>query len=340
MPDKFRIAIVGAGMITAQSHLPAVLASANAELVGIVDADRARAEALARSYGLAVKVGVDLGELLGGVDGAIIATPNSSHRDLSIRCLEAGVNVLVEKPLALTSAEGEQILAAARQANRVVAVGYVTRFYPSAQLLEGLLAERYFGRVHSFRHQFGTSGGWAPVSGYILDRKASGGGVLVVTGTHFLDRMLHLWGYPATMAYCDDSHGGPEANCRAEFVFRRDGEELLGSVRYSKSVKIPGGLVLETDAGIVQQSEGIVAPVVLRPRAAPHLEHLIQVRGHARAPQSPFLLQLEDFIRACRGGGRPAADGEAGVQSLRLVEQLYAARQTLADQWYPLAEVG
>jgi predicted dehydrogenase len=340
MADKFRIAIVGAGMITAQSHLPAVLASSCAELVGIVDADRARAEALARSYGLAVKVGTDVGDLLGEIDGAIVATPNSSHRDLAIRCLDAGVHVLVEKPLALTSADGERILAAARNAGRVVAVGYVTRFYPSAQLLEGLLRERYFGRVHSFRHQFGTTGGWAPVSGYILDRSASGGGVLVVTGTHFLDRMLHLWGYPEKVTYFDDSRGGPEANCRAEFVFHRDGEELLGSVRYSKSVKIPGGLVLETDAGLVQQSEGIIAPVVLRPRQAPHLEHLIQVRGAAKSSQSPFLLQLEDFIRACREGGKPAADGEAGVQSLRLVEQLYAARQPMADQWYPLAEVG
>ncbi len=147
-------------------------------------------------------------------------------------------------------------------------------------------------------------------------------------------------GLSAAVAYCDDSRGGPEANCRAEFTFRRDGEELLGSVRYSKSVKIPGGLVLETDAGLVQQSEGIIAPVVLRPRQAPHLEHLIQVRGAARTAQSPFLLQLEDFIRACREDGKPAADGEAGVQSLRLVEQLYAARRPMADQWYPLAEVG
>lgn len=340
MPDRFRIAIVGAGMITAQSHLPAVLSSERAELFAIVDADRGRAEALARNYGLSVKVATDLGELLGGIDGAIIATPNSSHRDLAIRCLDAGVHVLVEKPLALSSADGELILAAARRSGRVVAVGYVTRFYPSAQLLEGLLKERYFGRVHSFRHQFGTSGGWAPVSGYILDRSASGGGVLVVTGTHFLDRMLHLWGFPQSVAYFDDSRGGPEANCRAEFAFLRDGEQLLGSVRYSKSVKLPGGLVLETDAGLVQQSEGIVAPIVLRPRAAPHLEHLIQVRGQVTTPQSPFRLQLEDFIRACREGGVPAADGEAGVQSLRLVEKLYAAREPLADQWYPLPEVG
>ncbi len=78
----------------------------------------------------------------------------------------------------------------------VAAPGYVTRFRPNLRLLKSLLDQGYFGRVTRFVHQFGTAGGWAPLSGYNLARSATGGGVLMVTGTHFLDRMLWFWGMP------------------------------------------------------------------------------------------------------------------------------------------------
>lgn len=340
MTKKFRVGIIGTGMITTQSHLPAALASPLVELTALVDPVVARAEGLARTFGLDVKTAPKLADVLHLMDGAIIATPNATHRDLAVQCLNAGVHVLVEKPLAVSAAEGEAILAAANSNGRIVALGYVTRFYPSAQLLDRLLKERHFGQIRRFHHQFGTAGGWAPKSGYILDRKATGGGVLMVTGTHFIDRMLSLWGYPDDLTYRDDSRGGPEANCVATFAFRHEDQSMDGGFRYSKTARLPGGLVLDTEAGKVIQFEGISTPVVLRPSSHPHLEQVIQLRATPSLAVDPFVQQLGNFVRACRGEEPPASDGAAGVQSLRLLEQLYASRQPLADQWYNLAEVG
>jgi predicted dehydrogenase len=340
MTKRFRVGIIGTGMITTQSHLPAALTSPLVELTALVDPVVSRAQGLARSFGLRVTTARQLTDVLHLMDGAIIATPNSSHRDLAVQCLEAGVHVLVEKPLAVSAAEGEAIMAAAHSNQRVVALGYVTRFYPSAQLLERLLKEGYFGQVRRFHHQFGTAGGWAPKSGYILDRKSTGGGVLMVTGTHFLDRMLTLWGYPDEVTYRDDGRGGPEANCVAGFTFRRADQLIEGGFRYSKTARLPGGLVLETEAGKVIQLEGLKTPVVLRPNGAPHLEQVIQLRAAPQHAADPFVQQLENFVKACRGEEALASDGESGVQSLRLLERLYASRQPLEDQWYKLREVG
>jgi predicted dehydrogenase len=97
------------------------------------------------------------------------------------------------KTLASSVADGIAVLAAARKSGAIVATGYSSRFRDHIVLLKELLDSCYFGKVRRFVHQFGTSGGWSPFSAYNLDRQAAGGGVLVVTGTHFLDRMIYLW---------------------------------------------------------------------------------------------------------------------------------------------------
>src|SRR5262245_27965905 len=95
----------------------------------------------------------------------------------------------------------------------------------------------------------------APMSSYNLSRKATGGGVLVITGTHFLDRMLHFWGYPDDVALADDEQGGAEANCRATFRYTTTDTPCEGVVLYSKTTELPGGLIIETDRGVVQVPE-------------------------------------------------------------------------------------
>jgi predicted dehydrogenase len=321
-------------MITAQSHLPSALALPDVEVAALVDPVEERAAGLARSFGIRPKIASELGSVLDDLDGAIIATPNATHRDLAVRCLEGGVNVLVEKPLAVTAAEGEEIAAAATRHGKVAAVGYVTRYYSNVTFLESLLRSRHFGRVHRFHHQFGTSGGWAPMSGYTLDRSLAGGGVLVVTGTHFLDRMLALWGAPDKIEYQDDSLGGPEANCQARLWFNTPDGGLEGTIRYSKTTKLPGGLVLDTDAGCVLLEDSMSAQVILRPKTTPAVELTVRPRVQPRRAGNAFIWQIDDFVRASRSGGRPRVSAVEGTDSLRLIERLYTCRSLTNDHWY------
>ena len=335
----FRIGIVGAGMITLGSHLPACLASTQVEVTALVDPVLDRARSAASTYGIAPKLAPRIQDVLGEIDGAIIATPNGTHCELALTCFEAGVDVLIDKPLAVSVEEGERIVNAARQGGRVAAVGYCTRFRNNVRLLDQLLRDGYFGRVTRFVHQFGTPGGWAPLSAYNLSRGSAGGGVLVVTASHFIDRLLSFWGMPDRVAFADDSLGGPEANCVADFFWDSGPYRGLHGVgRYSKTVALPGGLVIDTEAGIVKLADTDEAEITLLPRDRPGVETVVRHRSGAEAfnaAKSVFQLQVEDFVAACRTRRRPMIDVEEGLESQRLFERLYATRSNMEESCYP-----
>jgi len=214
--------MIGAGRIASQSHLPAVLACEGVDLVAIVDSTPGRAGKLAREYGLSVQIFSDLEPALEGADGAIVATPNDTHHEIATRCLMRGVHVLVEKPLTSTYAEALTLSELARNTGFKAMVGYVTRHRRNVRLMKTLLDQKHFGRVSNFAYQFGTIGGWAPLAGYKSDAGGRGAGVLAISASHFLDRMLWFWGYPLDMTYLDDGSKGPEANCVAKFQFEGD----------------------------------------------------------------------------------------------------------------------
>ena len=324
MPTPFKVAIVGCGKIAA-SHAEAVLSSPFADLVALIDPVPARAHALAERFGVRPQVAADVSEVLAGVNGAIIATPNHTHAAIAERCLAAGVAVLIEKPLAISTSEGERICQAAGRSGATVAVGYVSRFRETVRLMARLIEEGHFGQIRRFAYQFGTKGGWAPLSAYNLDRRTSGGGVLVTTGTHFIDRMLYWFGYPDEATLIDDALGGPEANAEAHFVYRKK-QGFIGVARFSKTVTMPAGFVMDTDMGVVVLKDRADATIFLRPHDKPDLEMTIVPR-HRAPGGDEFVQQLEDFIQAARGQRAPTVTGEQGLDSLRLLEQLYRHRR-------------
>lgn len=330
MAQSFRMAIIGCGKI-ANAHAQAIVASPMTELIALVDPAADRAQALAARYGVTPRIATDIDDVLSHVNGVVIATPNHTHADLAVKCLQRGVSTLIEKPLAVSVAEGERICQVAEAAGVIVIVGYVTRFRDNVRLMARLLRDGTFGNVQRFAYQFGSRGGWAPVSAYNLDRAATGGGVLVVTGTHFLDRMLDWFGYPSTVRLADDSEGGPEANAVATFTFDRDRGPVRGMARFSKSVTLEGGLVVETENGVVILKDRPDAPVTFRPHHDASVDQLFVPRTAADASRSEFLRQLEDFVESTRTGRMPLVSGRQGLQSLRLIEDLYRHRVALAQ---------
>lgn len=337
----FRLAIIGCGLITQGEHLPAALACRNVEVAALIDATPGRAELVASQFGLSSEVGLSLADIETPLDGAIIATPNHTHVETALACFDRGISTLIEKPLANSVQEGKTIIDEARRANCSVAVGYVSRFRPNVEQLKDLLDRSYFGRVQRFVHQFGTPGGWSPLSAYILKRETSGGGVLVVTGTHFLDRMLYLFGYPTEMALQDDGFDGPEANIIANFQFDDDkGKSILGELRYSKTVALPAGLVIETDRGVIIALDTDEADILFRPADEPEHEISITNRNFPQEDgMNTFAEQIIDFVDACQQGRKPRVDGEQGLQSLELIDDLYGRRSALDSDWYAAHKV-
>jgi predicted dehydrogenase len=326
-----KLAVVGCGMITESAHLPAALASADVEVVALVDPVVSRAHRLATKYGIRPQISPCIDDVLAGADAALIATPNHTHFPLAKQALSERKAVLVEKPLANSYAEAVELCELAERNETVLATGFVSRYRENLVLFKELLDSGFLGQVCGFNYQFGTAGGWAPASGYNLQRKQSGGGVLVVSGTHFLDRMLYLFGWPNQFAYEDDSRGGIEANCRATVFFSNSLGEFTGTIALSKTTTLTKRQAITTEQYECHLPEDNDMPLELHRRDLPHI---VQKLSYGRQDWGDtFRLQLEDFAYAAQHGGRTKVDGRAGALCVKLVEEFYAQRVSMPEPW-------
>jgi predicted dehydrogenase len=140
-----RVAVIGAGAF-GQNHCRVVHESARAQLAAIVDTDAARAqEAAARYQTVAL---TDARDLPGKIDAAIIAAPTTFHADIGCHLLAAGIDVLVEKPIAKDLASADRLVATAARGGRILQVGHLERFNPAVLALEPRVTLPLFFEVH------------------------------------------------------------------------------------------------------------------------------------------------------------------------------------------------
>ena len=116
MNQKARIAVIGTGWWATYTHIPGLQANDNAELVAICDSDPQRLDAAAEAYHIE-KCYRDVAPMLAqeNLDGAVIATNHASHYPLAKRCLEAGLHLMIEKPMTLDASEARALLELAQQ---------------------------------------------------------------------------------------------------------------------------------------------------------------------------------------------------------------------------------
>jgi predicted dehydrogenase len=331
-----RLAIVGAGAITRNGHLPAALRSPHFEVCALVDKKLETAQELARKYSLSQDLVFEsLDRVLDRSDAVLIATPPSSHFPLAQQALNREIPVLLEKPFTITSADANALCELVRARNTALSVGYFTRQFPSVPLLKHLLDTGYLGRVLSFDYQFGASGGWETASGFNMNRDVAGGGVLIDTGTHFLDKMLYWFGVPRSVTYTDDSYGGPEANCRAEFLFSGEHGEFSGTLALSKTVALRNRLVIETDRYTCKLGDRQTHSITLSPKNEPELTLEVSARQNGKTTGEPdyMQLQLEEFAAVIRNGAQPSVDCWSAAESVKLIESMYASRLKLMEPW-------
>ena len=140
-----RIAVIGVGHL-GQHHARLLAGMDGVELVAVVDTKAARAQEIAGRYGTTALT--DASALAGRVDAVSIATPTVSHVDIALPFVEAGVPVLVEKPLASSLAEADALLAAAERRGTLVATGHTERFNPAVAAALPLVSDPRFIEIH------------------------------------------------------------------------------------------------------------------------------------------------------------------------------------------------
>ena len=147
--QKIRVAVIGAGAFGrnhARVYRQLEQEGAGAELAAIVDTDLARAAAVSREFGNPASLA--LSDLRGRVDAASVAVPTVELMKVARALMEAGIDVLIEKPLAPSLAEADEIIRVAEQTGRVVQVGHLERFNPAVRATIPLLTRPMFFEVH------------------------------------------------------------------------------------------------------------------------------------------------------------------------------------------------
>ena len=154
---KVRYAVVGAGWISQAAFMPGVAHAGNSELTAIVTGDQRKAEALGKRYGVTRTYHYDAYRAAlesGGFDAMYLALPNWQHREYAVPALEAGLHVLLEKPMATSEEDCRAILAAARKTGAKLMIAYRLHFEPATLEALRLVQAGMLGEARLFTSVF------------------------------------------------------------------------------------------------------------------------------------------------------------------------------------------
>lgn len=337
---RLSIAVVGCGAIAELQHLPCLVSRDDCQVAALVERNEARAERLAQRFEVP-SVFTDYRHLLGlDIDAAIVALPNYLHAPVSIELLEAGIHVLVEKPMALSVAECDTMLEAAEAGQTVLAVGLMRRFSHAGRFAKWAIESGLLGRIISFDIQNGFVYTWPVTTDFFLRKEMAGGGVLMDLGIHALDQLLWWLGDVESFEYYDDNFGGVEADSKLQATLKSGANGIveLSRTRNLRETAIIRGERAELEVALVQNSVSLRCP-----------DGDAGITGQATFLEQPPLpnqwfsdviaAEHEDFLEAIRTGRPPTVPGIEARRSIALIEACYAERRPLKPPWVELQPI-
>lgn len=208
-----RAAVIGFGLAGSVFHAPLIAATPGMAVTTVVTSNRERAERARREHpGVRIESSADaVWQDPGEHDFAVIATPNDTHVPLASKAVEAGLAVVVDKPLAPTSESALELVELAERSGVLLTVFHNRRWDSDQLTLRRLLREGPLGEVHRYESRFER---WRPEirAGAWREETAprEGGGLLLDLGTHLVDQAIQLFGPPENVyGEVDRRRGGP-----------------------------------------------------------------------------------------------------------------------------------
>ncbi len=316
MGDTFNVAIIGAGGI-AENHILACNANNNVRISAIAEIRQERAEKLCTQYGLDAEIYSDYKRMLDEIpfDFAIINLPHYLHREAALYCAGKGCSILLEKPMALNTGECDEILKAAADAGVKLMIGHVIHYYPETMLARELVASGTLGKLLMI-NDFRCGAYFTPDRPFwFLNKKLSGGGILINLGAHSIDRTLWITGRKIKEASGSISQVHPEygveGHAQLKLLLEDDVPVTITVYGYESYEQNRIELYFTGGAIEVVYGEGVW---VSRDGSRTKVEGSF---GEA------FGLQLEDFIRLMKNEGPNPIPGEYGKEVIGVIQKCY-----------------
>jgi predicted dehydrogenase len=195
MPSPLRVCLIGYGLAGKVFHAPLIANTPGLQLTSVVARDAARVQA--DFPDVRVDATTDIAFAAGDFDLVVIATPNATHAPLAEAALAHGKHVVIDKPFALSTAEAERVIAAARGAGRIVCAFHNRRWDADFLTLCELIDSGALGEIREFHSHFDR---FRPVvPDRWRDRAEPGAGLWFDLGPHLVDQALQLFGMPRSI---------------------------------------------------------------------------------------------------------------------------------------------
>jgi predicted dehydrogenase len=302
------VAVIGVGYL-GRFHAQKYQSLPACRLIGVLDIDPVRARLIADEF--AVEALGDLDALLPRVRAVSVAVPTGSHHVIVRRCLEAGVHVLVEKPIASTAAEGRELVELAEQRGLILQVGYLERFNPAFRAARPRIHSPRFIeaiRIASFKER-----------GIDVD-------VVLDLMSHDLDLVLAVMAAPVRALHAVGvSVITPRIDLANARILFEDG--AVANLTASRiSAKAERKLrVFQRDAYF---SLDLAAPstriFTVERAAGERPQHAFREEAPSLEPADALLAEISAFVEAVRSGAAPAVTGRDGLAAIELSERISA----------------
>ena len=295
-----RVGVVGVGVM-GSNHARVFADLPGVRLVGVADPDGKQLDFVSRALGCPAFSGVEP-LLAAGVDAVTIAAPTHLHRELALCCIERGVHVLVEKPIAPSVEEGRAIIAAARHASVALMVGHVERFNPTVEALKDAICDEDILSIAITR-----VGPFPP--------RMSNVGVVIDLAVHDID--LIRWFTDSEIAEVQPqlSNAITEREDIALLQFRTTSGVLAHiNTNWLTPFKARNVTIATRNKYVMGDllTRQVTECFGFQPDGSYSMRHLSV--GHAE----PLRAELQAFVAAIRDGREPAVTGEEGVASLEI----------------------
>lgn len=333
MSAPLPVAVIGAGHM-GRHHVRTYSQMADARLVAVIDRDVERARALAEPLGVAYAE--EWSERLGELAAVTIAVPTRFHLEAARPFIERGIGVLIEKPLAASTAEARALVELAQHYNAIVQVGHTERFNPAVRAAARLQLEPKFIETHR-------------ISPFTF--RSADVGVVFDMMIHDIDIVLHLMRRAVGEVHAVGVAvlGPHEDICNARVLFERGAVANLTASRLA--LKTERKLRCFSEDAYVsldyQKKVGVAITKdrnldILRLARERNLEDLSQVAGldfGKMVQVEPLLIEskdalqdeLETFLQCVRTRSRPPVSAEDGAAAIELAERIVAAMN--AHRW-------
>jgi len=340
MSQKMKIGIIGSGTI-GSVHADAYKKVADADLVALCDILPDRLAEKAKRHGVPLQY-PDYHELLANpdIEGVSICVPNRLHAPIAIDAFKAGKHVMLEKPMAMSAAQGEAICAARDAAGKTLQMGMVRRQGADAEVVKKAIDDGRLGDIYQIRIRLIRRRGIPGMGGWFTTKNESGGGGLIDIGVHFFDLAMWatgLWNPTRVSARTYAKFGSPMQDYHyismwagppnyagtfdvddyaAGFVRFGDQATLSFEVAWAANANDEQMLeILGTKGGLKVGGDTVLLTEVDNMLADIKLNFDNKADGFAK--------ELTKFVAAAKGQGEPAATGEQGVVAMKLIDAIY-----------------